>query len=450
MSAVEAAVEPRSRMPIFLQRGRIGGFLSVVLAGQLTYVSFEAFKGSLLLPLTEALGIGVDQFGILMGWIGIAMFFYVPGGWVNNRFTIRSILVAWCSWRLATFLILFLVPSLSFNVMVWIAISWAIWDAIGWPAVVNGVAFMAQGDQGKGRGLAMGLLETLRRGLEFLMNLVVVGVLFVYPEHSVAVMRGFGVGYALLLIPLIFAILRFVPKNAIAHDEKSGSTNVAALKGLVHVLLQPRLWLAGLAGLALYWTYVNLIYSSAPYVKLVYNASDAAAGAFGIFNTGFIGIVAGLVSGLIADYVFKSSTMMMGVALTLTAVGAGLVYLLPHDPSMMWPAMILLMIMAAGIFMGKAVILAPIAELHLPEEINGSAMAVGSFLVYASIFWGNPMTAGIVERHKDNAYVGYQQIFLITLAVAVVGALCAFTLLAINRRIEAKTAHAAASTAPVE
>ena len=80
-------------------------FLTVVLAGQLTYSAFEAFKGSLIVPLTKTLGIGIDQFGILMGWLGIAMFLYVPGGWINNRFTVRSILCTWCAWRLGTGLI---------------------------------------------------------------------------------------------------------------------------------------------------------------------------------------------------------------------------------------------------------------------------------------------------------------------------------------------------------
>lgn len=84
--------------------------------------------------------------------------------------------------------------------------------------------------------------------------------------------------------------------------------------------------------------------------------------------------------------------------------------------------------------MGKAVILAPIAELDLPDSINGSAMAVGSFLAYASIFWGNPLTAGLVERAGDNPTAGYQQVFMITIAVALVGASAAWTLDIINRR----------------
>ena len=73
------------RLPVFLRGARAVPFLTVVLAGQLTYSAFEAFKGSLIVPLTKTLGIGIDQFGILMGWLGIAMFLYVPVSYTHLR-----------------------------------------------------------------------------------------------------------------------------------------------------------------------------------------------------------------------------------------------------------------------------------------------------------------------------------------------------------------------------
>lgn len=445
---MENVAKGNSKFPTFLRRGRIGSFLTIVMSGQLVYASFEAFKGSLIVPMTETLGITNQQYGILFSWIGIAMFLYIPAGWINNRFTIRNILIWWSAWRLVTFLLIWLAP-LNFTAMVVIAASWGVWDAIGWPAVVNGVSFVSQDSDTEGRGMAMGLLETIRRAAEFLMNLIIVGFLVAFPDHTKTIMVCFGVGYALLLIPLIFALLHFVPANAIAHDE-SVSDNVAALYGLGKVLAKPRVWMAGVAGLAVYWCYVNLFWASAPYLEKVYDIPTGVSSAFGIFNTGAVGIFAGLVSGFIADYVFKSSTTMMGVALAVVTVASGLVYLLPDSPGAMWPAIILLMLMAFGVFMGKAVILAPIAELHLPEDINGSAMAVGSFLVYASIFWANPMNGGLLDANKGQEYVAYQQVFLITLVVAAIGTACAFGLAYNNHRKAKKEAAAAEETTTQE
>lgn len=415
----------KDKRPVFLRPGRIGSFLSIVFAGQLAYASFEAFKGSLMLPLTQALGISLQEFSYMMSMLGIATYLYIPGGWVNNRFSIRSILVTWLCWRMVTGLIIFLVPNISFSVLVAIAVSWGVWDAIGWPAVTNGVSFVSSDADKEGKGLAMGLLESIRRSLEFVMNGIIIIMIALNPDKSQSIMKVMGVIYTLTMLPNIFAILKYVPKNAIAKSEGE-SSNVAALKGLLKVLKMPKIWMAGLAGLCLYWCYMNLIYSSAPYLSLVFNASEALSGAFGIVNTGFMGIIGGALAGYLADYVFKSSTKMLGFALGITAIGSLLVFLLP-DKSAMWLYVILLMIMSIGVFMGKAVMMAPIAELNLPESISGSAMSVGSFLAYASIFWAPVLNAKFIEASYGPAQ-GYKHVFITTVIVAVIGAICAFML----------------------
>lgn len=423
---------PQKR-PAFLRPGRIGSFLSIVFAGQLAYASFEAFKGSLMLPLTQALGINLQEFSYMMSMLGIATYLYIPGGWVNNRFSIRSILITWLFWRMATGLFIFLVPNISFSILVGIAISWGVWDAIGWPAVTNGVNFVSSDANKEGKGLAMGLLESIRRTLEFVMNGVIIIMIAIWPYKSQMIMKIMGIIYTLTMLPNILAILKYVPKNAIAKVEGE-SSNVAALKGLVKVMKMPAIWLAGLSGLCLYWCYMNLIYSSAPYLSLVFNASEALSGTFGIINTGFMGIIGGALAGYLADYLFKSSTKMLAVALGLTSLGSLLVYILPKQ-SGMWISVVLLMVMSIGVFMGKAVMMAPIAELNLDESISGSAMSVGSFLAYASIFWAPIINAKFIEASYGPAQ-GYKYVFLTTVIVAAVGAICAVLL--INYKKKAK------------
>lgn len=423
---------PQKR-PAFLRPGRIGSFLSIVFAGQLAYASFEAFKGSLMLPLTQALGINLQEFSYMMSMLGIATYLYIPGGWVNNRFSIRSILITWLLWRMATGLFIFLVPNVSFSILVGIAISWGVWDAIGWPAVTNGVNFVSSDANKEGKGLAMGLLESIRRTLEFVMNGVIIVMIAIWPYKSQMIMKIMGIIYTLTMLPNILAILKYVPKNAITKVEGE-SSNVAALKGLVKVMKMPAIWLAGLSGLCLYWCYMNLIYSSAPYLSLVFNASEALSGTFGIINTGFMGIIGGALAGYLADYLFKSSTKMLAVALGLTSLGSLLVYILPKQ-SGMWISVVLLMVMSIGVFMGKAVMMAPIAELNLDESISGSAMSVGSFLAYASIFWAPIINAKFIEASYGPAQ-GYKYVFLTTVIVAAVGAICAVLL--INYKKKAK------------
>lgn len=85
--------------------------------------------------------------------------------------------------------------------------------------------------------------------------------------------------------------------------------------------------------------------------------------------------------------------------------------------------------------MGKAVMMAPIAELNLDESISGSAMSVGSFLAYASIFWAPIINAKFIEASYGPAQ-GYKYVFLTTVIVAAVGAICAVLL--INYKKKAK------------
>ena len=402
-------------LPPFMRKGRLVPFLTVAVSGEVLYSAFEAFKGALMIPLQEMLGISQTQFGLLMTYVGLALFFYLPAGWINNRFRVRTIILCSLGWRLVTYLVLFLLDP-PFGLMAAIAVTWAIVDAIVWPAVANGVCVLAADEDQKGRGLAMGLLESIRRFVEFALNGIVIVVLMFLPDATTTVMRVFAIAYTLLIVPMMIAVVRYVPDTRIATQARA-SHSVAALKGLLHVLSRPRIWLAGIAAMTVYWADINLMYVSAPYLQQVFHVSTAMSGAFGLLNTGLVAIVAGVVSGIVSDYVFKSSTRMMAVALGCVAVTCGLVLLLPVTRVMIIPILVLLIVVALATFLGKSVILAPIGELELPEEIAGSAMAVGSFLAYAS----------------DPA-AGYRIIFMITAGVTVIGCATAVILDRVNRR----------------
>ena len=439
------STRPMPLLPAFMSRSRFIPFLVVAMSGQVLYSSFEAFKSSLMIPLQETLGITQTQFGQLMTYLGLAMFLYVPAGWVNNRVRVRTIILCGMVWRLITYLVLFVIIP-PFAVMSAIAISWAVVDAIIWPAVANGVCILSADQDRKGKGMAMGMLEAVRRLTEFGLNGIVIVALVLFPESATTtVMRSFAIAYALLLMPMMLAVARYVPDTRIATEEHV-SHSVAALKGLLHVLSLPRIWLAGIAAMAVYWCDVNLMYISAPFLQQVFNASTTVAAAFGIFNVGLIAMIAGLISGVVADYVFKSSTRMMMIALGVVTVGCAIILMMPIGnesarPALIVPVVGLLILVALATFLGKSVILAPIGELELPEEIDGSAMAVGSLLAYASILWGYNLNGHIIDSYAGgDPAPGYRLIFMITGAVAAIGCVTAVILDRVNRRA-AERAH---------
>lgn len=412
----------------FKSGNQLTGFLTVVVAGQLVYSCFEAFKGTFYDLLLKVLGLNNAQLGIIFSLIGISVFFYIPGGWLNNRFSIRSLLISGLLIRMTTvFIIIFFHPT--FNVLRIIAIIWGLTDAFFWPAVLNGVDLMS--DKGH-KGLAYGLLESLRRALEMGMNLLIVGAMALF--GGISIFKTGMLIYNLLIIPLVLFILKFVPKNGIAaaeDDPGEGKKSGDALKGLIKVLTMPRVWLAGITALTIYWSYINLIYT-VPYLQAVFHISQTEASIFGIINTGAMGVVAGAISGVISDYVFKSTSRMMFVSLGLTFLALIAVLVVPKSHEFMWPSIILLMVFSFAIFLAKSIILAPVSEIEVPEKYSGSAMSVGSFASYAPVFWAYGLNGMIIDQH--NPVTAYKIIFFISVLVAGAGVVAAFILMIVNRK----------------
>lgn len=414
----------------FKDRKTLIGFLSVVTAGQLIYSSFEAFKGTFYNLLLEVLNVSNAELGAIFGLIGISIFFYIPGGWINNRFSIKSILIVGLLIRFITIsVIIFFSPT--FQVLKIIAIIWGIVDSFFWPAVLNGVIFFT--DQSK-RGMGFGLLESVRRAEEMLMNLLIVGIMSLV--SGIVVFKGSMLAYNLLIIPLILLIIKYVPKNGIAamdEEEKTeitGNKSLEALKGLFYVLLKPKAWLASISAMSIYWGYIILIYS-VPYLQKTFDLSTTQTALFGIFNTGLMGVLMGVSAGIISDYVFKSSSKMIFAALLLSSIILlGVVFI----KGSLFVSMALLIAFSVTTFLAKSVILAPIAEFDIPKKYAGSAMSVGSFAAYAPIFWVYTMNGKLLDAHQDNVVEAYRIIFEIGIIVAFLGSVCTLILLMLNRK----------------
>lgn len=410
----------------FSSKDQFIGFSMVVLAGQIVYSAFEAFKGTFYDVLLEVLQVNNTELGIIFSLIGISIFFYVPAAWVNNRFSIKSILVVGLLIRMfTTFIIIFFTPS--FTVLKIIAFIWGVVEAFFWPAVLNGVVLLSAPDK---KGIAFGILESGRRALEMIMNLLIVGVMALF--GGIAIFKGGMLAYNLLIIPLVIYIIKYVPVNGIAADKtRPKGKSLDALKGLVQVLKIPTVWLSSVAGLTIYWSYINLIYT-VPYLQAVFGISRGQAALFGIINTGAMGVLSGAIAGLLADYVFKSSAKMIFVSLVMTFATLGLTMMIPKTPDKIGLSIALLMLFSFSIFLAKSVILAPVAEAGISEKYSGSAMSIGSFATYAPVFWAYSLNGQIIDKFM--AGEAYQIIFKIGTAVAFLGVISSLLLVIVSER----------------
>ncbi len=400
----------------FNSNRQILSFLSIVLSGQIIYAAFEAFKGTYYNLMLEVFDISNTQMGFLFTLIGSAMFFYVPAGWVNNRFSVRDILFWGLFARFLSMMFILLISNDYISLMV-VAAMWGLLDAIFWPAVVNGTALTA-GE--KNKGIGFGLLESLRRLTEVSMNSLIALAMFALGA-SVILFKGAMLTYTFAIIPMMFFVWKFAPADNIKMESDTDK-NKQAFINLLRVLKMPKVWLAGLAALTTYWCYILLIYT-VPYMQAVFNITTTQAAVFGIINTGVMGIFAGLISGFLADFVFKGASRLVTFALGITFIALLLVLLLPKAQVMIYINIILLVIFSFSIFLARGVMLAPIAEANIDRNSSGAAMSVGSFLAYASIFWGYALNGYLIDNYDP--IVAYERIFSIGVCVSLFGFLCA-------------------------
>ncbi|OKL48186.1 hypothetical protein BSR28_00265 [Boudabousia liubingyangii] len=434
----------------FTSKQQISAFLTVVFSGQVIYSAFESLKIPFYERLVTYYGLTDTQFGMLFMMLGVAVFFYIPGGWINNRFNTRTILIWGLIYRLVTALFMILVRP-HFYVMMAITFTWGVLDAIYWPAVIKGVALLS-GE--KNKGFAFGVLTAFRAGGEATLNGILIGVMAIFNGSMLAFQWGM-VAYALIVIPMILLIQHYVPTDAEAtalvtaasgtnptnatatiSEEAAPASSAEALQGLILTLKHPRIWVAGIAGLCVYWVYTVLVYTTPLFVR-VYQMSSETASTYATVNALALGLTGGIVGGLVADHVFKSSTVTLTWTLGFTTILMIIMAYLPKDPGYIWVALVATSVMAFVIMMSKAIQQAPVAELDLPDSIVGSAMSVNSFMAFACILWAMPINGAILDATKTDPGLAFKRIFLLMALVAAIGAICSAILQVMNRKANA-------------
>lgn len=337
-----------------------GGFMSVVLVGQIIYSCFEALKSVFYTPLMHIFNLSNAQLGVIFSLTGISIFFSIPGSWVNNRFSVKSILITSMIIRMITIYIVLLCNP-NYTVMKIVAATWGIVDGVFWPAVLNGVNLFTNK---KNKGVAFGLLESVRRLLEMVMNMLLIGVMSAAGTGMLlhcSQMQIFRTGlliYNLLLIPLIIAVAKLVPTNGIAADKHNKSKGKDALAGVWQVIKMPKLWIAAITAFCIFWSYTFSVYTT-PFLQDVFHLGQTQASLFGTISTAGIGIIASFLSGFISDRLLKSTGKMIFMSMSMAFLAILIVLLLPKNSATLVLTMIFILIFACGMFMAKGIMEVP-------------------------------------------------------------------------------------------
>ncbi|WP_232473465.1 MFS transporter [Brachyspira pilosicoli] len=201
----------------FTSKENFRAFITVITAGQIIYCAFEAFKASFYTPLITMLNITNTQFGFLFTLIGSAMFFYIPAGWLNNRFTPRQLIISGLIIRIIGTVYMVAVVNASYISLCIVALSWGIVDAFFWPAILNGTRLFASEEN---QGIAFGLLESGRRAMELGMNALALFIFTALGSNPTA-MRIIITIYTVLIVLWVFLAFKFIPNIKLLKSETS-------------------------------------------------------------------------------------------------------------------------------------------------------------------------------------------------------------------------------------
>ena len=368
---------------------------------ELPYMRYTYYK-----PLQEGLGFDHTHFGSLMSIYGIiAMIFYLPGGWLADRFSHRKLLgFSLVGTGLGGY---YLSSWPSYTGCLALFGFWGITSILTfWSTMLKAISMLGdETEQGRlfsfaegGRGVvtscvAFGTLAMFKAMGEITANFKY--VLWTYSTVCVAV----GVA-AWIMVP----------------DNKPEKSSVNVLKDLLLVVKMPIIWILSLVIFAVYTTYTSSSYMT-PYMTEVFGLSAVVAGVVATLRSNFFRPASGAVAGSISKKVGSSIPVMMG---TILVVIACLVVLLvvPVSGSLVVPVAGITILIGFLIYMLRGLYFAPVGEVGTPVNLIGAAVGLISTIAFASDIFNFAFIGSILDRYKGP--LGYHYIFIYMICLQVV------------------------------
>lgn len=407
----------------FPDRKTFAGFMSIVFAGQLFYTCLQSMRAPFYTMMLKMLHVNNTQLGLIFTICSISTFLTIPGGWVINRYSVKSILITCLSIRCVTIAIM-IYGNLNTVGLFILSGIWGLIQSVFFPSVLNGVALLTN-KKNKSTGFA--ILESARRALGLILDWIMIGMLALAGTYGTMRLTQMGLFrftlliFDLLLIPLIWIIFKNVPTNGIAAG-KEKKKNTDALKGLGKALLMPKLWIAALTAMTIYWVQQLHTYN-VPYLQKVFHVSQGSASFFGTISGQAMGIIASLLGGFLADKWLHSTSKLIMLSLALVVVSSLLMILLPKTPAMAVPNMVIILVLSFGMFSAKGVYMVPASKVPMPEKYRGGAMSIDSFVAYCPNLFAMTWAGHILDTSAPVA--AFNQIWIIVTVVGLVGILLA-------------------------
>ena len=393
------------------------------------YLFYDAMLAALECSNTELAFL--NSFGAIVG-----VFLGLPGGWLADKFSAKKI-VFWSVFANLPLCILSVMFAKVYTVqlIVWFGFCFTGGFAF-WPAALKAVRLSAPPEKQES---TFGIFEGVHGFSSMIGNFIAIGIFSMFADQVAGwkgAMLSMGVFSAIGAFLMLFCYKEVEGEEAV----KSAKRNV--LKDTLVVAKNPGTWLVACVIIGAYGIYLAQTYFTS-YFTGVLGAAVVFSAAMSNFRSYGMKVIGGPIGGAIAAKL-KSASLFNAICLVMCIGLIAYVWSLsPDTPNVVGIATAFTLILAFFCLMAKGTMWATQEQAHIPRELAGTAIALISYLGFNLTEFAIPLVCGWwLDKHADNLSRAYDNIFIMLICIAVLGAAAAIILVIRDKKMSRAAAKA--------
>jgi len=402
---------------------------TVAFAYQIPFLSYNFYD-----QMMAAMHLNDIQIGVLSTAVNTTSTLCYPiGGFLANRFSMRSLIIA----TLVGFVGLTLWFALTTNYIALIAIH-ILYGFFGvatlWSAYLSGIRNL--GDESIQSKL-FGSSEAIRGIMQTLVGFAFLGMMSVSATPILGFRNVLLLSSGIIGVLLVMAFI-FLPKGDIRQKAASAQDTGQEVQDekytCMDVMRHKGVWITVLLCMCGYvaWKFGNGYLTT--YTVRVVGISDSMASTIGVFRTYIIVTLAGFFGGWFLDkFTYKGKGFIMLFSITATLfVGVLLT-------NKVVPLCIGLTLLAAFVFnVMKSTYWSTMGQAGIPLKMTPLATGLMSFIIYMPSSVGPPIFGYWLQAAGDagDISVGFNKVFMVIIGFAIMGIVSGFILMKRTQAIE--------------
>lgn len=401
------------------------------------YLFYDAMLAALECSNTELAFL--NSFGAIVG-----VFLGLPGGWLADKFSAKKI-VFWSVFANLPLCILSVMFAKVYTVQLIVWFGFCLTGGFAfWPAALKAVRLSAPPEKQES---TFGIFEGVHGFSSMIGNFIAIGIFSMFADQVAGwkgAMLSMGVFSAIGAFLMLFCYKEgsIVDAKEVEGEEAVKAAKRNVLKDTLVVAKNPGTWLVACVIIGAYGIYLAQTYFTS-YFTGVLGAAVVFSAAMSNFRSYGMKVIGGPIGGAIAAKL-KSASLFNAICLVM-CIGL-IVYvwsLSPDTPNVVGIATASTLILAFFCLMAKGTMWATQEQAHIPRELAGTAIALISYLGFNLTEFTVPLVCGWwLDKHADNLSRAYDNIFIMLICIAVLGAAAAIILVIRDKKMSRAAAKA--------